>query len=65
MLEEYFGKIVSILADNNKIYIGKIGFYIPPFDNEDGVESIILETKDHKNPIEFKEKEILKITELT
>lgn len=49
----YEGKKVRIVDNENCVYIGVIGDFIYPEDNEDGQESIILDSLDPQYSEEF------------
>lgn len=43
-LKDYFGKEVNILASNGSLFCGFVSDYLFPEDNDQHLESIILET---------------------
>ena len=62
-LINYYGKRVKIIADNNAVFYGTVNDYIYPENNEEGKESIIVDTSDG-SAIEFYEEHI-KAIEIT
>lgn len=51
-LKQYYGKKVKIVADNDKVFLGKVNDYFYPDDNENGKESIVVDTIENQ-AIEF------------
>ena len=43
-LKQYYGKKVKIVADNDKVFLGKVNDYFYPDKNENGKESIVVDT---------------------
>lgn len=60
-LKIYHGKKVEILADNGELFRGKITDYFYPDENENNLESIIMDTSDGR-AIEFYKDDIKTIT---
>ena len=60
MLKELYGKHITIITVDNKIFHGVVDDYIFPEDNDDNKESIILATSKSEF-IEFEESEIANI----
>ena len=60
-LSKYLGKHVVIQFVDNMVLRGLISDYIEPHNNEDNIESLIIEAIGYKFPIEFKENEIKSI----
>ena len=60
-LKQYCGKKVKIVADNDKVFLGKVNDYIFPEDNESEKESIVVDTIENQ-AIEFYEDHIKEIT---
>lgn len=60
-LKQYYGKKVKIVADNDKAFLGKVNDYFYPDDNENGKESIVVDTIENQ-AIEFYEDHIKEIT---
>ena len=58
-LTQYCGEKVNIIATNGRFFSGIVDDYIFPEDNESGLESIILKTKD--SFYEFTSEDIEKI----
>ena len=58
-LKQYYNKKVIIVATNGKSISGVVDDYIFPEDNESGLESIVLKTKD--GLYEFTSEDIEKI----
>lgn len=64
-LSEFFQKEIKIETVNGKVFIGKVGDYFEPEDNECGEESIVMDLDDSDSyPIEFYKKDIAQITVL-
>lgn len=59
-LRKFEGKRVEIKTHENQLFVGMVGDYIYPEDNESGKESIVLDTKDG-DLVEFYEKDIKSI----
>ncbi len=59
-LKQYCGKKVKIVADNDKVFLGKVNDYFYPDDNENGKESIAVDTIENQ-AIEFYKEHIKKI----
>jgi hypothetical protein len=59
-LISYYGKKVKIIADNNSVFYGTVNDYIYPESNEEGKESIIIDTI-NGSAIEFYEEHIKSI----
>lgn len=59
-LKQYYGKKVKIVADNDKVFLGTVNDYFYPDDNENGKESIAVDTIENQ-AIEFYEEHIKKI----
>ena len=51
-LKQYYGKKVKIVADNDKVFLGTVNDYFYPDDNENGKESIVVDTIENQ-AIEF------------
>ncbi|WP_273478499.1 hypothetical protein [Ignavigranum ruoffiae] len=60
-LKEYWGKKVFLESKNGKIFRGKVSDYVYPEDNENGKESIIIDSVGYEFPYEFYENDIKKI----
>ena len=60
-LKQYCGKKVKIVADNDKVFLGTVNDYFYPDDNENGKESIVVDTIENQ-AIEFYEDHIKEIT---
>lgn len=60
MLKELYGKHITIITVDNKIFHGVVDDYIFPEDNDDNKESIILATSKSEF-IEFEKSEIANI----
>lgn len=60
-LKQYYGKKVKIVADNDKVFLGTVNDYFYPDDNENGKESIVVDTIENQ-AIEFYEDHIKEIT---
>lgn len=60
-LKQYCGKKVKIVADNDKVFLGNVNDYFYPDDNENGKESIVVDTIENQ-AIEFYEDHIKEIT---
>lgn len=60
-LKQYYGKKVKIVADNDKVFLGTVNDYFYPDDNENGKESIAVDTIENQ-VIEFYEDHIKEIT---
>lgn len=52
---------MKIVADNDKVFLGKVNDYFYPDDNENGKESIVVDTIENQ-AIEFYEDHIKEIT---
>lgn len=53
-LAKYYGKRVKIETKDGTVFVGDVNDYFEPEDNENGQESIIVDTAPHgKRPIEF------------
>lgn len=61
-LAKYYGKRVEIKAINGLTYIGDVNEYFEPEDNDNGQESIIVDTVPERQPIEFNENHIKTIS---
>ena len=59
-LVDFYGENVKITAVNGKVYTGVVDDYIYPEDNENGKESISVDTTS-KDIIEFYENDIFSI----
>ena len=59
-LKQYYGKKVKIVADNDKVFLGTVNDYFYPDDNENGKESIAVDTIENQ-AIEFYKEHIKKI----
>lgn len=59
-LVDFYGENVKITAVNGNVYTGVVEDYIYPEDNENGKESIIVDTTS-KNIVEFYENDIFSI----
>lgn len=59
-LKDYWEENVEIIAADGQVFIGYAGDYFYPEDNENNIESLAIETKDHKL-IEFYPKDIKSI----
>lgn len=59
-LKQYYGKKVKIVADNDKVFLGTVNDYFYPDDNENGKESIAVDTIENQ-AIEFYEEHIKEI----
>lgn len=61
-LKKYYGKVVTIIADNGEAFCGIVDTYFFPDDNENNLESIILKTSDgHLYEFTDEEIEIIRI----
>ena len=56
-LRKYDGKRIKIVADDGKVFIGKVIDYFYPDENESGNEGIGIRSEDGRL-IEFEEKDI-------
>lgn len=54
-LWKFLDKKVKIIDHRNFTFVGVISDYIDPKDNEDGLESIVMDSPDYKYPQEFNE----------
>nr|DAO31566.1 MAG TPA: hypothetical protein [Caudoviricetes sp.] len=59
-LVDFYGENVKITAVNGNVYTGVVEDYIYPEDNENGKESIIVDTTS-KDIVEFYENDIFSI----
>lgn len=59
-LKQYYGKKVKIVAENSKIFLGRVNDYFYPDENESGKESIVVDTIENQ-AIEFYEEHIKEI----
>lgn len=59
-LVDFYGENVKITAVNGNVYTGVVEDYIYPEDNENGTESIIVDTTS-KDIVEFYENDIFSI----
>ena len=67
-LETYFGKKVSLVSDDGRTYIGKVGDFIEGKYNDPSFEDCIImddlvrdDGTREKYPVQFNESEIIKI----
>ena len=60
-LKKYWEKNVVLISKNNKLYKGMVNDYVYPEDNENGLESIIIDAIGYEYPMEFYEDEIKSI----
>jgi len=60
-LVDYYRHKVKILADNGRSFVGFVSDYIWPDENENGKESIIIDTDNIANGIEFYADDIVSI----
>lgn len=61
-LGQYEGKKVRLISKSGKTYIGIVGDYIDPEDNEpEGIASVVLDIPGAKHPVEFPEHDIVSI----
>lgn len=60
-LRKYVGKNVKIIDVDGEEYVGKIGDYIWPDDNEPEVEAVILDNPEYANPVQFNATDIKSI----
>lgn len=56
-LRQFYNKKVEIIADNEHVFLGKVNDYFYPDDNENGRESIVVDTIDG-SAVEFYEDNI-------
>lgn len=61
-LKKFYNKNIHIIATNDKRFVGKVIEYVYPEDNENEMESIIIEDSVSNNLVEFYEKDIKSIT---
>ena len=62
-LEKFYGQSVHVRTTDGFSINGKVNDYIEPDDNENGQESIIIDTSpDGKHPVELFESDIKEIT---
>ena len=45
-LQRFVGRTVSIVSDDGQLFYGKVTDYFLPEDNENGIESIVIEKSD-------------------
>ncbi len=60
-LTQYENKYIRLIATDNEIYEGFVSDYIDPIDNENNMESIILDIENKLYPIEFYPYEIASV----
>ena len=67
-LYEYEGKCIRLTSKSGNVFVGKVGDYIWPEDNEPEVEGIVLDNcycvtrkQKYDNPVEFDAPEIVSI----
>lgn len=59
-LKQFYDEKVKIVAENGKIFLGKVNDYFYPDENENGKESIVVDTVENQ-AVEFYEDHIREI----